>query len=204
MEPESADGTTEHRSTGPGSPLGRGLQDVSHLFLSSPPAPVTAERVSDDGPEAPRLVHGCPPPDRPRLVAFLRRHIEALEAGLQAIDAGLPCDSGGEVDLLAVDGGHRLVVVDVDTASDDRLLLRGLAHFDSLARNVPTLRRLYQSAAIDFSLRPRLFLVAPQISWMVRCAARQIGAPKISWCTYRAIAFGNELGIVLDAERVGA
>lgn len=203
MEPESADGRTEHRPTGPGSPLGRGLQDVSHLFLSSPRATTPAPHAGDDDRETPRLVHACPAPERPRLVAFLRRHLEALEGGLRAIDAGLPCDLGGEIDLLAVDSSHRLVVADIETAPDDRLLLRGLAHADWMTRNVPTLRRLYPSEAIDFSLRPRLLLIAPQLSWMVRCAARQLGAPKISWCTYRAVAFGDEVGLVLDAERVG-
>jgi hypothetical protein len=204
LEPENPDGRAEHGSTRPNSPLGRGLHDVSHLFLSGPPAAGPAERAKDDGHEAPRLLHGCPAPDRQQLVSFLGRHIEALEAGLQALDASLPCESCGEIDLLAVDGGHRLAIVDLETGADDRLLLRGLAHFDWMIRNVFTLRRMYQGSAIDFSLRPRVFLVAPRLSWMVRCAARQIGAPKISWCTYRAVALGDGVGVVIDSERVGA
>ena len=204
MEPESADGKAEHGPSPPSNPLGRGLQDVSHLFLSGPRTAAPAESAQDDGHEAPRLLHGCPAPDRPQLVSFLGRHIGALEAGLEVLDAGLPCESCGEIDLLAVDGGHRLAIVDLEAGSDDRLLLRGLAHFDWMVRNVPTLRRMYQGSAIDFSLRPRVFLVAPRLSWTVRCAARQIGAPKISWYTYRAVAFGHDVGIVLDSERVGA
>lgn len=203
MEPENADGRTEPRATGPGSPLGRGLQDVSHLFLSSPRATPPAERVAGDDLGAPQLLSGGPAPDRPGLVAFLRRHIEAVEPGLRAIDGGLPCEGAGEIDLLAVDSGHRLVAVDVETAPDDRLLLRGLAHADWMTRNAAILRRLYASEAVDLSLRPRLVLVAPQLSWLVRSAARQLGAPRITWCTYRAVALGNAIGLVLDAERNG-
>ena len=203
MEPESAEGKAEHGPP-PGSPLGRGLQDVSHLFLSGSRPAAPAETVTGDGHEAPRLLQGCPAPDRQQLVSFLGRHIGALEAGLEVLDAGVPCESCGEIDLLAIDGSHRMAIVDLDTGSDDRLLLRGLAHLDWMVRNVPGLRRLYQGRAIDFSLRPRLFLVTPRPSWMLRCAARQIGAPRIHWCTYRAVAFESDVGIVLDSEPAGA
>lgn len=203
-EPGRADGKAEHGATRPGGPLGRGLQDVSHLFLSGPRATAPPESPKADGHEPPRLLHAGPAPDRQQLASFLERHIEALESGLQLVDASLPCESCGEIDLVAVDGGHRLAIVDFETGSDDRLLLRGLAHFDWTVRNLPNLRRMYQGSAVDFSLRPRVFLVAPRLTWMVRCAARQIGAPKITWCTYRPVAFGNDVGIILDSERVGA
>ncbi len=138
------------------------------------------------------------------MVAFLGQHMEALEEKLRAIDASLPCEGCGEIDLLAVDRGNRLAIVDVGTGPDDGLLVRGLAHFDWVTRNVPHLRRMYRESIVDFSLRPRVFLVTPRLSWTVRCAARQIGAPRISWCTYRAVTIEGGVGIVVDLDRAGA
>ena len=172
--------------------------------LSEGPASGSIDRARDGGQEPPRLALPCAAPDRPQLISFLTMHIEALETGLRALDASLPCEGCGAIDLLAVDSHHRLAVVDVDTGADDTLLLRGLAHFDWVTRNVPNLRRMYRTEAVDFSLRPRVFLVAPRLSWMVRCAARQIIAPRIVWCTYRAVALPGVVGIVIDAARADA
>jgi hypothetical protein len=209
VDRENADGRDEQRAGRPGPPLGRGLEDVSHLFLSGTPPSRSARQAPDDGAngaadKAPRLLHGVAALDRPQLVAFVEHHLDALEPGLRAVDTALPCDGCGEIDVLAVDSGHRLVIVDVETGADDRLLLRGLAHFDWVVRNVAILRRLYRAGAIDFSLRPKIFLVAPGVSSTARCAARQISAPRIGWCRYRALATGSGVGIVLDADPVVA
>ena len=205
MERDKADGRDEHGTGRTGPPLGRGLEDVSHLFLSGTPPARSARHVPDEPAngadhEAPRLLHGAAALDRPQLVAFLEHHLDALEPGLRAVDTALPCDGCGEIDVLAVDSGHRLVIVDVETGADDRLLLRGLAHFDWVVRNVAILRRLYRASATDFSLRPKIFLVAPGVSSTARCAARQITAPRIGWCRYRALAIGGGVGIVLDSD----
>jgi hypothetical protein len=205
LEREKADGRDEHGTGRPGPPLGRGLEDVSHFFLSGTPPARSARHAPDEpanraGDEAPRLLHGAAALDRPQLVAFLEHHLDALEPGLRALDTGLPCDGCGEIDLLAVDSAHRLAIVDVETGADDRLLLRGLAHFDWVVRNVAILRRLYQASVTDFSLRPKIFLVAPGVSSTARCAARQISAPRIGWCSYRPLAIGGGVGIVLDSD----
>lgn len=192
----------------PATPLGRGLEDVSHLFLTGAPAsrPATAaapaEASKGNDHDALRRLGSAPLPDRTHLLAFLAREAETLEAGLRILDTGLPCEGCGEIDLLAVDAARRLAVVDVETGSaDDRLLLRGLAHFDWVTRNAPVLRRMYAAQAADLSLRPRVLLVAPRLSWMVRCAARQITAPRIAWWTYRALAVDGGVGVVIDADR---
>lgn len=192
----------------PPAPLGRGLEDVSHLFLTGAPAsrPPTAAALTEGakatGHDALRRLGSGPLPDRAPLLEFLAREVETLEAGLRVLDTGLPCDGCGEIDLLAVDAARRLAIVDVETgAADDRLLLRGLAHFDWMTRNVPILQRMYPAHAADFSLRPRVLLVAPRLSWMARCAARQITAPRIAWWTYRALAVNGGVGVVIDAER---
>ena len=135
-------------------PLGRGLEDVSHLFLSHKTAdasPRTGAPVLSPGPES-----SAPP--GPRGNAVLLRPVQvtrdrlaailpldwsgALEEGLRTIDAKIPCYPCGEIDLLAVDRTSKLTIIDFDATVNDGLLLRGLGHFDWIVRNTQNVQRM--------------------------------------------------------------
>jgi hypothetical protein len=45
------------------------------------------------------------------------------------IDANIPCETSGSIELLALDGKNQLAIIDLDHP-DDGLLLRGIDHFD--------------------------------------------------------------------------
>src|SRR5207249_4805863 len=85
-------------------PLGRGLEDVSHLFLS----PKTGAEVCDRA--GVRLLESSSPPSgsregitllrrasvtREQLATILMEFDGALEEGLKAIDANIPCHPCG-------------------------------------------------------------------------------------------------------------
>jgi hypothetical protein len=125
----------------------------------------------------------------------------ALEEGLRAIDANIPCHPCGEIDLLAVDRASQLTIIDFDTTSNDGLVLRGIGHFDWVVRHMPNVARMYREQAINFCLQPRLVLLAPRFSPLVRSVARQITHPRIHWITYHTVDGPGGPGILFEPVR---
>jgi len=240
-------------------PLGRGLEDVSHLFLTrrtdeiggsdpasdpSPdrahpldrgPAPTTRVASGDGCSEpalptspvgsphqvfsqsgapysaaAPRrsalpesqsrtvLLQPCTSPAKDVLGVMLRGLEGALEEGLRGIDASIPCPPCGEIDFLALDRTRQLAIIDFDTTPNDGLLLRGIGHFDWVMRNMPNVRRMYSGRAINFLAQPRLFLLAPQFSPLLRTVAPRIARPHINWVRYHLVSSSGGTGILFE------
>jgi hypothetical protein len=203
-EPQSkAPGRAEKR-------LARGLEDVSHLFLSPVPDEAASEaRAPDNAPDRvtlhrkdrsdPIVLAPSAAPGLGQLVTLLTSNSGILEAGLKIIDATIPCESGGLVDLLAVDSAGQLVIIDLNISAGEELLLRGIGHFDWFVRNIPIVRRMYHGHVINFSLQPKLFLVAPSVSPQIQCAARRITSPEIKCFQYRVAAVPNGTGILFES-----
>jgi hypothetical protein len=193
----------------PDRPLGRGLEQVSHLFLSQRGEQTAAEPAGSWRPErpAPRqesasdavLLRPAAPLSREQLAAALKSMDGALESGLRVIDFEIPCAPCGEIDLLAVDRTNQLAILDFELDAGDQILTRGLGHFDWMVANLPNVRRMFRGQAINFSLEPRLFLLAPQFSSRLRCAARQIQRPRIDWVRYTWVDVSGQPGILLEA-----
>ncbi len=190
----------------PDRPLGRGLEQVSRVFLT----PESAEAAGETRGERPArplareepggllLLHPSAPLAREQLAAAVKEFAGALEEGLRIIDGGFPCAPCGEIDFLALDRKNQLAVLDFGTAAHDELLVRGLGHVDWMVGNVPNLRRMFRGSAINFSLQPRLFLLAPQFSAAMRCAGRQVASPEIAWIRYHAVETPGRAGILFE------
>jgi hypothetical protein len=191
-------------------PLGRGLKDVSHLFLSqrvdggpgdtAPDPGWRVERPSPRQESAPGafLLRPAAQATREQIAAVLREFEGALEEGLRAIDAELPCAPHGEIDLLAIDRASQLTIVDFETMPSDDILIRGLGHLDWVVQNLPNVRRMYRGHSINFSRQPRLFLVAPGFSSRVRRVGRQIGSPRIDWVRYHFVETPGRPGVFFE------
>ena len=182
---------------GPGRPLGRGLEDVSHLFLSPKPGDVVSRTEAAPGEVAVQLRPGSV--SRDRLAALLPLDWSgALEDGLRTIDVRLPCHPGGEIDVLAVDRTGKLTIIDYDTTPNDGLLLRGIGHVEWVVRNTPTVQRMCPGRTFDPSSPPRLILLAPQFSPLIRRAIRQLTRPQIQWVRYHAVETPTGTGILFE------
>ena len=202
MEPNKDEESSEQHLR-----VGRGLDQVSHLFLSH-----VAERAargrSGNGSELPEHAQENQPlefvrrasrvVDRERLVSLLHEQPEALKEGLKVIDADLPCETPGNVELLGLDTTSRLVVIDVEDKPNDSLLLRGMAHLDWVVGNTALLRRIYREQLINFSLQPQLFLVAPDFSPLFRFAMRHMRSLQIQCIKYDAVALPAGIGIFCE------
>jgi hypothetical protein len=189
-------------------PLGRGLEDVSHVFLSQkaegggtdPNGGWQVERPSPRQESAPSalLLRPAAQVTREQIAAVLKEFGGALEEGLRGIDAEIPCGPCGEIDLLAIDRASQLAIIDFETTLSDELLIRGLGHFDWMVQNLLNVRRMLRGQAINFSLEPRLFLLAPEFSARVRCVARQIPRPRIDWVRYHVVETPGRPGIFFE------
>jgi len=189
-------------------PLGRGLEEISHLFLSHPAAAPPGDQTSDLATERigvrpatrtvlPMLRPGAPL-TKAQVTATLRESRGALTEEMLAIGTGITCSPYGEIDLLALDRAHQLTVIDVQTTLDDGMLARGMGHVDWVARNLPIVQRLYSGWAVDLSRQPRLMLVAPRFSLALRNGIRQIAGPAITCFRYCEVELSGEVGIFVE------
>jgi len=189
-------------------PLGRGLEDVSHVFLSQradegSPDPGGGRRSErpfprEKDPSSTVLLRAAAHVTREQVAAALKEFEGAIEAGLTGIDAGIPCAPYGEIDFIAVDRASQLTIIDFDTTSSDDLLIRALGHFDWVVRNIPNLRRMFRGQSINFTMQPRVVLLAPQFSSRLRCVARQITRPHIYWVRYHFVETPGRAGILFE------
>lgn len=190
-------------------PLSRGLEEVSRLFLS-PPSDRPFEKAQNSGiapaqpssgqnqSKSPILLQEAPTVSRELILGLLKDNAAAVEDGLRAIDADIPCDPFGLIDLVAMDGRSELCIINIDIDQKDESLLRGIAYFDWFIRNTPIVRRMYQRCAINFSAPPRLFLVAPGFSPLLRCGARRSTCPEVVCIAYRTITMPGGTGIFFE------
>jgi hypothetical protein len=191
--------------------LGRGLEDVSHLFLSGARDPQAYERLNLGLAQTP--VSGQPgtrrgvavlrpgaPLSTPQLTATLTECQDALEPGLRALGSDVSCGPFGDIDVLALDRANRWTIVDVDTAPGDHLLLRGLGHVDWVTRNSASLQRMYPMLAIEAVPPPRLVLVAPAFSRVVRTALGQL-RPTVTCFIYHTVWVSDRTGIFFEPLR---
>ena len=198
---------SEPQANRPARALGRGLEDISHLFLSSAGETSAGPRAED--PVAEQSAGGPVPRARvavlrpgtgltkDQLTATILECRDALEEGMRALDAAVPCGPHDEIDLLALDRFNRLTVVEVDTILGDSLLLRGISHVDWVTRNLASLRRTYRTSSIDASRPPRLVLVAPRFTPILTSALRQLTGPMVVCFRYHTVAsFGG--GILIE------
>jgi hypothetical protein len=189
--------------------LARGLEDVSYLFLSQPsnkPAEEAVDQTASSAkalpgsvhPEAPILLGASPAVDRELLISLLNDNAAVLEEGMRAIDANVPCAPFGSMDLVALGSLDQLCVINVDAFQNDVALLRGIAHVDWIVRNMPIVRRMYQGRALSFSIPPRLFLVAPGFSPLLKCVAQRSLSPQVICFEYRTAAMPGGVGILFE------
>ena len=154
--------------------------------------------VQSAAPTCPVLLRAAEPITREQLTTTLADCPGALEDSLRVIDSGIPCHPCGEIDLLAVDRLYRLTIIDVETTLGEWLLLRGVSHVDWIARNLANVRRMYPELRIDFSRPPRLLLVAPRFSPLLRSAVRQISHPEVTCVRYHGVELPAGSGILFE------
>jgi hypothetical protein len=212
MDPQKPeDGKTSQGEERAEKPLGRGLEQISHLFLTQrlnnlraddPSFSRAGDSAVSEMPSRTESRSVLLKPDvsltKHRLVALLREFQNALEDGLRVIDVLLPCHPYGEIDLLALDRSNQLTIIDFDTTLGEGLVVRGLAHCEWLVHNLPNVRRMHSGQRLQLSTPPRLFLLVPRFSSFIMSAARQLIQPQVTWIRYQVLDTGATTGILFE------
>ncbi len=203
-------------------PLGRGLEEISRIFLTpktentpadalpprpherataAAPAAATPAAAAPAAASAPKVVALRPSAGltRAALASMIRELQDSLEAGLRVLDVSVPCYPAGEIDLLAVDRSNQLTIIDFDTTSSDALLLRGMAHYNWVLHNMPNMERMYSRQSINLVAEPRLLLLATSFSPLLTNAVRHLAKPRINWVRYHVVeAMPGSFGILFE------
>jgi hypothetical protein len=196
-------------------PLGRGLEEISHLFLSGPREPQpqlqpSADRLRVHDPASTRpavqpasragmaVLRRGAPPTKEQLTTTLMECQDAIQKGMQTLGSDVPCNPYGEIDLLALDRFNRLTVVEVETSPGDLMLLRGMSHVNWVWQNVLNMQRMYPAVTIDTSEYPELVLVAPGFSPVLRSAVQHMSSPTVTCLRYHAVAIASGTGILFE------
>jgi len=123
-----------------------------------------------------------------------RTGADLIEEGLKYVDHQRRTEKG-RLDLLFVDSGKALVVVELKILEDDGMLFQALDYFDYVSNNVEAFARLYNTADIDPVQELRLFLIAPSFSQTLINRCKWIDA-NISLFMYKAIKFDDSEDIM--------
>ncbi|MBU4428950.1 MAG: hypothetical protein KKE37_06300, partial [Verrucomicrobia bacterium] len=94
---------------------------------------------------------------------LVRRRSDKIEKELVYMDHQ-KSTTGGRLDVLMVDSGKSLVVVELKVKQDDGMLFQGLDYYDYVSTRAEAFARLYKHHSVDATKQPRLFLIAPSFS----------------------------------------
>ncbi len=113
------------------------------------------------------------PAKESELEALLCKYPEYLEKGLKFIDRQVNT-TRGPLDILAIDSGNCLVIVELKIYPDDGMLFQVLDYFGWVYENIDSIKRMYPNFDIDYKQVPRIFLVAPDFSESLQRRVRYI------------------------------
>ncbi|MCM8766280.1 MAG: hypothetical protein NC920_05550 [Candidatus Omnitrophica bacterium] len=99
------------------------------------------------------------PPQREEVVRLLVEGISNLERGLRILDRNLIITKN-PLDILAVDLLGELVIIELETAGEETVILRALEHFDWILNNLSSVVQKYNREKIDITLAPRIIIIA--------------------------------------------
>src|SRR5438132_659035 len=102
-------------------------------------------------------------PDLSNLEKLVAENIEGIEPGLRVIDARL-CLGQAAIDLVALDARKALVLVALDFAADEGLLLRVMDAYSWCREYPDTLRRLYPMANVSATRPPRILFIVERVT----------------------------------------
>ena len=137
-------------------------------------------------------------PGREQLTSLISECDEALGERLKPLATQVSCDRAGTIDMLAADASNRLVIVDVDPEAGDGLLLRGILHYAWLIRNTAALRWSIGADAVDFSVPPRVFLVARRFPPLFADSVRHVSGPEVRCVRYHALDLALGTGVFFE------
>lgn len=119
-----------------------------------------------------------------------------IEEGLKIIDTQI-VTSRGPLDILGVDSGNVLVIIELKIVESDEMLWQALDYYDWVFMNIDSIKRMYQDSKIEHSQEPRLMLIAPTFSDVIQRRAIYLEAP-VELLEYKYLQADDKRGILLN------
>jgi len=127
---------------------------------------------------------------------MLKDNLHLIEEGLKFIDNQIVAGRG-PLDILAVDNGGSLVVMELKVVESDDMLVQALDYYDWTLEHIDSVKRMYPRFNVDYEQSPRLILVAPSFSQtLLRRAVYLTMSPELF--TFKCLEVDGDRGLVFD------
>src|SRR2546422_216458 len=136
-------------------------------------------------------------PDLSNLEKLVAENIEGIEPGLRVIDARL-CLGQAAIVLVALDAREALVLVALDFAADEGLLLRVMDAYSWCREYPDTLRRLYPMANVSATRPPRILFIVERVTDAFVRRIKQLSFLEIDCLEFRRLEVNGASAVYFD------
>lgn len=117
------------------------------------------------------------------------KEIEALEEGLVVLKHEFEMGKGS-VDILCVDSGGRLGIIEVKLGEDENILFQALKYYDWIDKNRYAIKNMFLRSEINPDEHPRLILIATAFSDDIRSLSNLV-IPNVELFEYTVLSTSN-------------
>lgn len=132
------------------------------------------------------------PQSEKELHQIIKNELDALEEGLRLLQYEYPSGTG-IIDLLCVDSGGRLAIIEVKLYEDENILFQALRYYNDIYSNRYLVANLFREQNVDPDQDPRIILIAERFSDDIRNLSTLV-VPEIE-------LFGHSVLQTADGER---
>jgi len=138
------------------------------------------------------------PSSEAELHGVIRSELEAVEEGLILLQHEYPSGKG-IVDLLCVDSGGRLVIIEIKLHEDENVLFQALRYFSDVDQDRYKISNLFTNQEIDPNESPRVVLIAERFSEDIRRLSTLV-VPEVELLEYTTVKLPDgQAGIVFHS-----
>jgi RecB family endonuclease NucS len=127
--------------------------------------------------------------------SILTENPNLIEEGLKIVDTQV-ITNRGRLDILGLDSGKVLVIIELKIVESDEMLWQALDYYDWVFRNIDSIKRMYPNNEIDYNQPPRLMLIAPSFSDAIKRRAIYLD-PSVELLEYKYLQAADKKGMLL-------
>ena len=136
--------------------------------------------------------------DKAELEKLFIKEISNIDERLEIIDKQTKLKRSGEIDLLAIDGRRRLVLIEISQDNEEFLLSKALDHFDWIISNEEIVTKMFLADKIDLTLVPRIIMLAARFSEAFKRRLLYLKPMQIYLYEYRCIETDGAKRLLLE------
>jgi hypothetical protein len=126
------------------------------------------------------------------LEQMITEQLPNVEKDMSIVCADVPINDSATLDILSHDENGQLAIIQISTGEDDTMLLQGLQSVDYIDKFKSFLKATYNKHKIDDREKPRLILIAPSFSNVVRNAVENMKGMRIDLYEWEYLKLGDQ------------